>query len=173
MNKIYRVFQKDLNVKNTFPWGIPRYHWSNMAYNTFEHVSSLYFEPTNETLPHRWIGRAVNNDQHLLLWPPRSPDLTPCDFFPYGDTLKTMPTNHHSPPPKCAWTARSHSSCGVNRWWEHVEARLAGVRLSYWHLQSNEGRSHWAFVSWFLLVNKLGHLHYLCVKLYLILTIIK
>ena len=37
----------------------------------------------NETLPHRWIGRAVNNDQHLLtvLWPPRSPDLTPCDFF--------------------------------------------------------------------------------------------
>jgi len=35
----------------------------------------------NETLPHRWIGREVNNDQHLLLWPPRSPDLTPCDFF--------------------------------------------------------------------------------------------
>jgi len=38
----------------------------------------------NETLPHRWIGRAVNNDQHLLLWPPRSPDLTPCDFFLWG-----------------------------------------------------------------------------------------
>jgi len=31
----------------------------------------------NETLPHRWFGRAVNNDQHLLPWPPRSPDLTP------------------------------------------------------------------------------------------------
>ena len=38
----------------------------------------------NETLPQRWIGRAVNNDQHLLLWPPRSPDLTPCDFFLWG-----------------------------------------------------------------------------------------
>ena len=50
----------------------------------------------NETLPHRWIGRAVNNDQHLLLWPPRSPDLTPCDFS-NGDTLKTMPTNHRPP----------------------------------------------------------------------------
>ena len=37
-----------------------------------------------ETLPHQWIGRAVNNDQHLLLWPPRSPDLIPCDFFPMG-----------------------------------------------------------------------------------------
>ena len=34
---------------------------------------------------HRWIGRAVNND-HLLtvLWPPRSPDLTPCYFFLWG-----------------------------------------------------------------------------------------
>ena len=34
----------------------------------------------NETLPHRWIGRAVNNDKRLLLRPPRSPDLTHCDF---------------------------------------------------------------------------------------------
>ena len=38
----------------------------------------------NETLPLRCIGRAVNNDQYLLLWPPRSPDLTTCDFFPMG-----------------------------------------------------------------------------------------
>ena len=30
----YRVFQKDLNDKNTFPWGIPHYHRSNMTYNT-------------------------------------------------------------------------------------------------------------------------------------------
>ena len=54
-----------------------------MAYNTFELISSLNCERTSEALPHRWIGRAVNNDQHLLtvLWGPRSPDLTPCDFF--------------------------------------------------------------------------------------------
>ena len=38
----------------------------------------------NETLPNRWIGRAVNNDRNLLLWPPRSPDLTTCDFFLWG-----------------------------------------------------------------------------------------
>jgi len=31
--------------------------------------------------------------EHLLLWPPRSPDLTPCDVFLWG-TLKTTPTNH-------------------------------------------------------------------------------
>jgi hypothetical protein len=41
---IYRVFQKDLNAKNMFPWGIPHYNWSNMAYNTFEHISSLNSE---------------------------------------------------------------------------------------------------------------------------------
>ena len=24
---LYRVFQKDLNYKNMFPWGTPHYHW--------------------------------------------------------------------------------------------------------------------------------------------------
>ena len=46
--------------------------------------------------------------------------------------------------------------------------RVWQERLSYWHLQSNEGAhiEHlWADFG------KLGHLHYLCVKLYLILTI--
>jgi len=32
----------------------------------------------------RWIGRAAKGDNHLLSWPPRSPDLTPCDFFLWG-----------------------------------------------------------------------------------------
>jgi len=35
-------------------------------------------------LPGRWIGRASHNDSPLLPWPPRSPDLTPCDFFLWG-----------------------------------------------------------------------------------------
>lgn len=38
----------------------------------------------NDSLPHRWIGRAGSNDMPLLCWPPRSPDLTPCDFFLWG-----------------------------------------------------------------------------------------
>lgn len=38
----------------------------------------------NENLPGRWIGRASDNDNVLLKWPPRSPDLTPCDFFSMG-----------------------------------------------------------------------------------------
>ncbi|PNF19251.1 hypothetical protein B7P43_G08008 [Cryptotermes secundus] len=31
-------------------------------------------------LPQRWTGRAAP----LLRWPPRSPDITPCDFFLWG-----------------------------------------------------------------------------------------
>lgn len=38
----------------------------------------------NMRLPNRWIGRSGENDQKLLSWPPRSPDLTPCDFFVWG-----------------------------------------------------------------------------------------
>ena len=38
----------------------------------------------NETLPNRWIGRHTAGDLALLSWPPRSPNLTPCDFFLLG-----------------------------------------------------------------------------------------
>ena len=35
----------------------------------------------NIEFPNRWIGRSSADDKPLLSWPPRSPDLTPCDFF--------------------------------------------------------------------------------------------
>ena len=35
----------------------------------------------NRNLPQRWIGRTGTEDDALMRWPPRSPDLTPCDFF--------------------------------------------------------------------------------------------
>jgi hypothetical protein len=38
----------------------------------------------NENLPHSWIGRSVITDLSFHTWPPRSPDLTPCDFFLWG-----------------------------------------------------------------------------------------
>ena len=43
--------------------------------------------------------------ENLLLWPPRSPDLTHCDFFLRG----YVKDNAYKPQ-----TARSHSSCGAN-----------------------------------------------------------
>ena len=38
----------------------------------------------NTALPGRWIGRASGNNQPLTLWPPKSPNITPCDFFLEG-----------------------------------------------------------------------------------------
>ena len=35
----------------------------------------------NDNLTRRWIGRASGEKNVVLKWPPRSPDLTPCDFF--------------------------------------------------------------------------------------------
>ena len=38
----------------------------------------------NRVLQQRWIGCAAKGDNHLLHWPPHSPDITPCDFFLWG-----------------------------------------------------------------------------------------
>ena len=38
----------------------------------------------NAHFPQQWIGRAADRDDALIRWPPRSPDLTPCDFFLWG-----------------------------------------------------------------------------------------
>jgi hypothetical protein len=41
-------------------------------------------KPYNATLTSCWIGRAGAADEEWMKWPPRSPDLTPCDFFLWG-----------------------------------------------------------------------------------------
>jgi hypothetical protein len=41
-------------------------------------------KPYNATLPNRWIVKAGAADEEWMKWPPRSPDLTPCDFFLWG-----------------------------------------------------------------------------------------
>jgi hypothetical protein len=38
-------------------------------------------QPYNAMLRNRWIGRTGAADEEWMKWPPRSPDLTPCDFF--------------------------------------------------------------------------------------------
>ena len=43
-------------------WGLQVRHW------------------LDDTLPERWMGRGSPN----MPWPPRSPYLTPCDFFLWG-----------------------------------------------------------------------------------------
>jgi hypothetical protein len=41
-------------------------------------------KPYNATLTNRWIGRAGAAVEECMKWSPRSPDLTPCDFFLWG-----------------------------------------------------------------------------------------
>ena len=43
-----------------------------------------------QNLPQRWIGRTGKEDDALMRWPPRSPDLTPCDFFYWGFVKDTV-----------------------------------------------------------------------------------
>ena len=47
------------------------------------HWSRAVRDWLNEKLPNRWIGRGADTDLNIK-WPPRSPDLTPCDFFLLG-----------------------------------------------------------------------------------------
>jgi len=44
----------------------------------------------NRNWPQRWIGRTGKEDDALMRWPPRSPDLTPCDFFIWGFVKDTV-----------------------------------------------------------------------------------
>ena len=37
-----------------------------------------------KNLPQRWIRRFGQEDVALIRWPPKSPDLTPCDIFLWG-----------------------------------------------------------------------------------------
>ena len=53
-----------------------------------------YYRPVinylNSNFSNRWIGRPGN----LLEWPPRSPDLTPCDFFLWEHVKEMVYRSH-------------------------------------------------------------------------------
>ena len=50
------------------------------------HYSQAVRQWLNECFPERWIGRASIADRPFVAaeWPPRSPDLTPMDFYVWG-----------------------------------------------------------------------------------------
>jgi hypothetical protein len=55
-------------------------------------------EVLNRVLPHRGIGCHGPNENPFFWWPPRSPDLTPCDFFLWGyvkDTVYVPPLHRN------------------------------------------------------------------------------
>ena len=98
------------------------------------------------TLLHLVIHGLSKRFEHLLLWPPRSPDLTPCDFFLWG----YVKDNAYKPPlPQNVHELQNRIRAAVQTTDGNMLKCVWQERLSYWHLQSNKGRSHRAFVSWF------------------------
>lgn len=51
---------------------------------TVQHAFRRKFEKNPHSIDKALDKRALENDQHLMLWPPRSPDLTQCVFFLCG-----------------------------------------------------------------------------------------
>ncbi|XP_076669374.1 uncharacterized protein LOC143369387 [Andrena cerasifolii] len=49
------------------------------------HYANIVTRWLNETFPNRWIGR-----NGAVAWPPRSPDLSACDFFLWGHIKQTV-----------------------------------------------------------------------------------
>ena len=73
------------------------------------HLAVLTF--LNEHLPNRWIGHAWQNDQVFCKWPPRSPDLTVCDFFLWGYVKDRV---YVPPLPATVDELREHIAAAVN-----------------------------------------------------------
>lgn len=48
------------------------------------HYANVVVQWLDQHYPGRWIGRQRGNDEHRIVWPPRSPDLTPLDFYLWG-----------------------------------------------------------------------------------------
>lgn len=70
-------------LQNRYTWMAERPSTSDPHTDTLQiylhhHLIRGYL---SQHLPQCWVGRMATEDQVLLRWAPRSPDLTPCDFF--------------------------------------------------------------------------------------------
>ena len=60
----------------------PNFIWQQDG--TLPHWHNLARDWLNDDVTDRWIGLHGPDDRAYLQWPPRSPDLTPCEFFLWG-----------------------------------------------------------------------------------------
>lgn len=68
--------------------GVPEHYLENLHYQhdgAPAHFHNRVRDYLNEQFPRRWIGRLGP-----VPWPPRSPDLTPLDFFLWGDVKRLV-----------------------------------------------------------------------------------
>jgi len=89
----------------------------------------------NENLPGRWIGRAGDEDNVLLKWPPRSPDLTPCDFFLWGYVkglvyVPPLPTSLEELKQRITAALETVTQDMLQRVWQELDYRLNVCRVT-------------------------------------------
>ncbi len=89
----------------------------------------------NENLPGRWIGSASDNDNVLLKWPPRSPDLTPCDFFLWGYVkglvyIPPLPTSLEELKQRITEALENVTQDMLQRVWQELDHRLDVCRVT-------------------------------------------
>jgi len=99
----------------------------------------------NRNLPQRWIGRTGKEDDALMRWPPRSPDLNPCDFFS-GGLWRTQCLCLHSPL-ITRFSQPYHRCCGSGRPW-YADTRVERDELSHKCLPYYQRCMHWASVKY-------------------------
>ena len=75
-------------------WLMPQFNEDSNDYTFQQDGSPTHYKDVrrylNRNLPQRWIGRTGKEDDALMRWPHRSPDLTPCDFFFWGFVKDTV-----------------------------------------------------------------------------------
>ncbi|KAJ4436676.1 hypothetical protein ANN_16807 [Periplaneta americana] len=78
---------RELNIPQPTVWRVLK-HRLHMKPYKLQLLQALHPDDhNNDTIPGRWIGRGEGGgggDQLHRRWPPRSPDLTPCDFYLWG-----------------------------------------------------------------------------------------
>jgi len=69
-------------------WLMPQLNEDSNDYIFQQDGSRVHYKDVRgylkRNLPQKCLGRTGKKDDALMRWPPRSPDLTPCDFFFWG-----------------------------------------------------------------------------------------
>jgi len=114
----------------------------------------------NRVLQQRWIGRAAKGGNHLLPWPPNSPDLTPCDFFLWGFVndsvyVPPLPMSLQELRDRITHALQTITADMINRVWDEFDYRVDLCRVT----QDAHIEGLW------LTHNRLGHLPLLAVQI--------
>ena len=87
------------------------------------------------TLPDRWIGRSGRDDHVLMPCPPRSSDLTPCDFFLWGFVkglmyVPLLPKDVDELTARMTEAVATIDNAMLERVWQELDYRLDVCRVT-------------------------------------------